>query len=151
MHAFTTHAAHAFDGVFHAFHNKAFAGLEHIAVAAQFIGGDGTVHCCSNFCRTRRLRAVANHAAHSANGVGNGTCYLPVQFRGRLLFTQKIGNCRTSTAGRADRTAIGGQAADILLLMDGNQIKTEKRNWKIVGIVAVVGVVATVLCALANM
>ena len=36
-------------------------------------------------------------------------------------------------------------------LMDGNQIKTEKRNWMIVGIVAVVGVAATVICAIAKM
>ncbi len=36
-------------------------------------------------------------------------------------------------------------------LMDGNQIKTEKRNWMIVGIVAVVGIAAAVLCGVANM
>lgn len=36
-------------------------------------------------------------------------------------------------------------------MMDGNQIKTEKKNWMIIAIVAVVGVAATVLCAMANM
>ncbi|MBQ7888613.1 MAG: RnfABCDGE type electron transport complex subunit D [Erysipelotrichaceae bacterium] len=36
-------------------------------------------------------------------------------------------------------------------LMDGNQIKTEKKNWMIIAIVAVVGVAATLICAFANM
>ena len=36
-------------------------------------------------------------------------------------------------------------------LMDGNQIKTEKKNWMIIGIVAAVGIAAVVLCGVANM
>ena len=36
-------------------------------------------------------------------------------------------------------------------LMDGNQIKTEKKNWMIIAIVAVIGVAATLICAFANM
>ncbi|MBQ4343944.1 MAG: RnfABCDGE type electron transport complex subunit D [Erysipelotrichaceae bacterium] len=36
-------------------------------------------------------------------------------------------------------------------MMDGNQIKTEKKNWMIIAIVAAVGVCAAVVCAMANM
>ena len=61
-----------------------------------------------------------------ADGVGDGIGHLPVQLLRRELFAQQVCDRRARTAGGTDRAAIGGQAADVLLLVDGDQIADHK-------------------------
>ena len=71
LHAHAAHAAHSGNGVLHAVHGQALAGLEHPLLQAHLQTGKGALQRGGDLGGAGGLRSVAHHAADGADAVAN--------------------------------------------------------------------------------
>ena len=113
LHAHAAHAAHSGNGVLHAVHGQALAGLEHPLLQAHLQTGKGALQRGGDLGGAGGLRSVAHHAADGADAVGDGVAHHPVQrFLRNFALQLQVGHAAGRTGGRAHRAAERRELAD---------------------------------------
>ena len=116
LHPIAPHAAEAADGLLHVALHQTFAGLEGAVSDAHLHAQQSRLQRRGNLGGAGGLGPITDHAAHGGDGVGDGSA----EYGMRVV--KQVADAAGCAAGRADHAAVGGQAADVVLLMNRRQI-----------------------------
>ena len=107
-------------------------------MAAHIVAYDGGVNGGGYLCGAGGLCSVADYAADISQSVDNCVAYL------LIVAAEKIGYARSRGTCGADRSAEGGERADIFLQVDGNKVAENK------GLIELLLAYLQVLCVFDN-
>ncbi len=124
LHALLAKTAHILEGVFYALGHNAVTGAELIAADVHIVAQQTGLHRSCDLCCAGGLGAIADDAGNHCQ------CIDDSMDDGIIVTAAEIGDTGTRTSARADGTAVGRQAANGGLFVDGGQVGEGQRPQK---------------------
>ena len=115
-HALPGQAPDVADGVLHALGHDAVAAVELATRAHHVVAHDARLHRHGDLGGAGGLGSVADSARQDGHGVDQGMGDLTV------AAARQVADAATTAAACADRAAVGRQAPDARLLVDGDEV-----------------------------
>ncbi len=109
------------DGLLHVLAHHAFAGVIGPVLSSPAEGQERRIQGRRHLGGAGGLGAVAENAADTGQGVGNGIRHHPI------VSPVQIGQGRTGAAGCRHRSAKSGQVPNVVFQVDGHQIAHRQR------------------------
>ena len=101
--------------------DDALAVAEFAVVQIHAVAHDARIHGSGDLGRAGRLRAVADGAGEDGHGVDDRVRH------GVIVAAEQVADARACTDSGGDGPAVGGEAADAGLLVDGDKVGNGQR------------------------